>query len=173
MIESSNSITINTAQLRGGAEQVSSAQSLMSKISTQPVSDAPKAPYISPYIALDYNYDRAVLQIRDSETGDVVQQFPTESRLAELRRSQQALEIESLRSVVPDAAPVQDRSQNIDALSAAESNIAPQVNIASVQESSVSSAPKSAPPAHVAVAALAATSQAGKAPTTTSVSVLA
>lgn len=55
---------------------------------TAPVS-APKAPFISPYIHVDLNFDKAVLQIRDSDTGDVVEQFPSNSRLQQLRRAQE------------------------------------------------------------------------------------
>ncbi|MBI2234624.1 MAG: flagellar protein FlaG [Micavibrio aeruginosavorus] len=46
----------------------------------------PQAPYISPYVHLDVNFDKAVLQIRDSETGDVVRQIPSEPALESARR---------------------------------------------------------------------------------------
>lgn len=48
------------------------------------------APYISLYIKMDTNFDKAVLQIRDSDTGDVVRQIPTESELEAYRRAQTA-----------------------------------------------------------------------------------
>lgn len=40
------------------------------------------APYISPAIHVDINYNKAVIQIRDSETGDVQETIPSESDLA-------------------------------------------------------------------------------------------
>jgi len=59
--------------------------------SSDAVRDAPqfaKAPYISPYISVSQEYDRTVLQIRDSVTGEVTDVIPSESKLeAQLRQS--------------------------------------------------------------------------------------
>lgn len=90
MIESSNSIVVSAGTLRGVVEQVSVARSFASNpVRVQEaasVGELPKAPYISPFISVDMDYNKAVLQIRDSDTGDVVQQFPSESRLAAQQR---------------------------------------------------------------------------------------
>ncbi len=87
MIEAVNSVLSSAPLLRGNAEQVSSAQALdvASGVDTQGAVNVPKAPYISPYISVDLDSNKAVLQIRDSETGDIVQQFPSEHRLRQHR----------------------------------------------------------------------------------------
>ena len=92
MIEAVNSVVSNAPLVRGNAEQVSAARSYAAspEVAAQAVARIPQAPYISPYISLDVNYDRAVLLIRDSETGDVLRQFPSESTLQQVRRSEAA-----------------------------------------------------------------------------------
>jgi hypothetical protein len=74
MIEAVNSVVANAPLIRGNAESAASSRA------AAPIS-APKAPYISPYVHLDVNYDMAVLQIRDSDTGDVVRTIPSEGSL--------------------------------------------------------------------------------------------
>lgn len=71
--------TIANAQASKPVTQVSSGES-PAKVEAS-VSTAPKAPYISPYIALDTSANKAVIQVRDSDTGDVVRQFPSESAI--------------------------------------------------------------------------------------------
>lgn len=89
MIETVNSALANASILRpqdsGTNASAQNAPQTSSSPSEAGVS-VPKAPYISPHIEVDLDYDKAVLQVRDSETGDVVRQFPSESRLQELRR---------------------------------------------------------------------------------------
>lgn len=84
MIEAVNAVIANAPLLRGNAEQVAVANAA-DQIET--VSTAPQAPYISPYIYMDVNLDKAVLQIRDSETGDVLSQFPAKQAYAQQRRA--------------------------------------------------------------------------------------
>lgn len=84
MLEAVTSVLQTAPVARGNADQVSNARSFAAN--PDKIQEAPRAPYISPYIYMDVNYDKAVLQIRDSETGDVVRQFPSETRL----RSQSA-----------------------------------------------------------------------------------
>ncbi len=95
MIEAVNSSVSSSAILRASADQASvqRAQSNPARVqeAAEPLRDAPQVPYISPYIHLDLNYNKAVLQIRDSSTGDVVRQFPSEESL-EVRRLQQLRE---------------------------------------------------------------------------------
>ena len=115
MIEGINSTIANSALVRVSAEQSSS---------TRPSSapkDVPKAPYVSPHIEVDGNSNKAVLQIRDSNTGDVVRQFPSESRLqqlaaqeAEARRLEQSSDSQGAGgSVTSDGvqASISDQSQ--------------------------------------------------------------
>ncbi len=87
MIEAVNSVLSNASSNRVAVEQQSTVRSTAANPArTQEVA---KTPYISPYISIDRNYNKAVLQIRDSETGDVVRQFPTEGQLKAYRTAQQ------------------------------------------------------------------------------------
>lgn len=47
------------------------------------------APYISPKIRLDVDFDRAVLEFRSTETGDIVSQTPSKQQLQAYRKSTQ------------------------------------------------------------------------------------
>lgn len=78
MLEAVNSVLQTTPTLRGQAEKVSSADSFAAN--PDRVQKAVLAPYVSPYVHVDLDYG-AVLQIRDRDTGDVVDQFPSRSRL--------------------------------------------------------------------------------------------
>ncbi len=79
MIEAVNSVISSTPVLRQSAEQVDAARSFAAN--PERLQELPQAPYISPFVHVDLNFDTAVLQIRDSDTGDVVNQFPSESAL--------------------------------------------------------------------------------------------
>ena len=87
MIEAVNSILANAAASRGTVEQQSTARSLSAN--PEKVQEAARVPYVSPYISVDRNFNRAILQIRDSDTGDVVRQFPTEGQLRAYQNAQQ------------------------------------------------------------------------------------
>lgn len=79
MLEAVNSTLQSAPFVRASAEQVSSTESFTANPDrTQKIA---VAPYISPHIYMDVNYNKAVLQIRDSDTGDVLHQFPTETNL--------------------------------------------------------------------------------------------
>lgn len=113
MIEAVNSVVSNASALRGAADQVSAQRALTANPArvqevAQPSPELPQVPYISPYISIDTNYNKAVLQIRDSDTGDVVRQFPSEESL-EVRRLQQLRESRSAE--VQDSAPQPEPQQ--------------------------------------------------------------
>ncbi len=87
MLEAVNSVLSNAPLTKAVVQQ----QSVATSFSANParIQEASlQAPYISLYIKVDTNFDRAVLQIRDSDTGDVVRQIPTESQLEAYRRAQ-------------------------------------------------------------------------------------
>lgn len=88
MIEAVNSVLSNAAYTKSAIEQQSVAQSFAAN--PDRIQVAPQAPYISPYVHMDINFDKAVLQLRDSETGDVVRQIPTEGQLEAYKRAQAA-----------------------------------------------------------------------------------
>ena len=78
MFEAVNSVVSNAPLLRGNSDKISIA-SLAADQNQQAA--APKAPYISPYIFVDPIFDKAVIQIRNSDTGDVLSQFPSKGTL--------------------------------------------------------------------------------------------
>ena len=86
MLEAVNSVISNAPFLRPTAEQASSARIVLDEVSAS----APQAPYVSPYIQVNNDYNTAVLQIRDSDTGDVLTQFPSEQTLATRQRQAEA-----------------------------------------------------------------------------------
>jgi len=88
MIEAVNSVLSNAAVTSRVAEQQSAARSYAAN--PEKVQEVAKTPYISPYISIDRQSNKAVLQIRDSDTGDVVTQYPTEGQLKAYRQAQQA-----------------------------------------------------------------------------------
>lgn len=87
MIEAVNSTLATSSVTRNVAEQLSSARSFAAN--PEKVQEVARAPYVSPYISVDVNFDRAILQIRDSDSGDVLTQYPTESQLRAYQRAQQ------------------------------------------------------------------------------------
>lgn len=96
MIEAVNSTLATSAVTKAVSEQQSSANSFAAN--PERVQRIAQAPYVSPYISVDTNFDRAVLQIRDSDTGDVLNQYPTESQLQAYKRAQSAETQPQLRS---------------------------------------------------------------------------
>ncbi len=80
MIEAVNSVLQNASVVRASVEQTSTADSFVAN--PERVQKAAEAPFIGgPHIFIDVNFDRAVIQIHDSDTGDVVAQFPSQSSL--------------------------------------------------------------------------------------------
>lgn len=93
MIEAVTSAVSNAQLSRGLLEQIDSARIPATELQTSPSDargDLLRAPYISPVVFVDLDYDTAVLQIRDSDTGDVVRQFPTEPSL----RARQSIQVQ-------------------------------------------------------------------------------
>ena len=154
MIEAVNSTIANATTVRGVVEQINSASvpaaANVVPLDTASVPEAPQAPFISPYISVDLEFDKAVLQIRNSETGDVEQQFPTESRLAQI--SQAKIKQEQREPAVRNSAPQPAQAPKLQ-----NSDIVTVQDVTSVQPSNTAS---STPP-QVAVAALSAGAESG------------
>jgi hypothetical protein len=164
MIEGVNALIANAANVR--VEQTSVIRSFAANPGrVQEAASAPQAPYVSPYIHLDLNYDKAVLQIRDGDTGDVVRQYPSESSLESTRRAIAAQQNQQLASEGEDIpAP---RPQQRAATSSAPTP--------TVQQQAPSQGPSTTgvnAEAQVAAAALASTA-AANADTSTAVSITA
>ncbi len=123
---------------------------------------APQAPFVSPYISVDLNFDRAVLQIRDSETGDVEQQFPTQSRLVQLSRSQDTQERLDVRQA--------SQQQSVEPTPQAQQG----PDVVTIQDITSSQASNTSLPApQIAAAALSTGAQSGQTSESAGVSVLA
>ena len=82
MIEAVNSVLASAPLLRQNAEQQSGAQA---SSSPEAVREILKAPYLD-VVRLDVDYDTAVLVLRDSQSGDAVQQIPNEEALIKNKR---------------------------------------------------------------------------------------
>ncbi|MBL3676768.1 MAG: hypothetical protein JKP92_04525 [Alphaproteobacteria bacterium] len=105
VIEAVNS-TIAAAPLLRGLPGMA-GESPQAAASAQPaqvsgVLPTAKAPFVSPVVYVNLNYNRAVWQIRDGETGDVLGQIPSDARLAAQQRTARHLAEES---VVVEASP--------------------------------------------------------------------
>ena len=87
MIEAVNSVLSNSSASRTAVEQTSTVRSTAAN--PQRIQEAAQAPFVSPAISLDRQSSRAIIQIRDSDTGDVVRQFPTEGQLKAYRQAQE------------------------------------------------------------------------------------
>lgn len=90
MIEAVNSVLSNAPLTKAVIDQQSVARSFAAN-PTRIQESSTVAPYISLYIKVDTNFDKAILQIRDSDTGDVVRQIPSETQLEAYRRAQQVV----------------------------------------------------------------------------------
>ena len=133
MLEAVNSVLSNASYTRAAAEQ----QSVVNSYAANParVQQAPlQAPYISLYIKVDNNFDRAILQIRDNHTGDVVRQIPTESQLEAYRRAQTSNAVRA--RTAEDDVPVVIRKYQ-----GGEANAAPVSNFHSTSSSLSPSSP--------------------------------
>ncbi|PCI56041.1 MAG: hypothetical protein COB36_04410 [Alphaproteobacteria bacterium] len=155
------------------------AQALRSNVGSVPppatVREVPKAPYISPHISIDLAHNKAVLEIRDRDTGDVTQQFPTKSRLVQLSQAQARVDQQQIvrNADIPDAPPPRQEaavaSTPVPVSTIQSSDI---VTVQDVTSSTSANVSQSTPQA--AAAALSASAQAAQ-PSTSSagVSVLA
>ena len=80
MLEAVNSVLQTAPFVRGNSDQISTVDSYAAN-PDRVQHAAPQAPYVSPYIYVDVNYDKAVIQLRNGDTGDVEDQFPSEAAL--------------------------------------------------------------------------------------------
>lgn len=101
MIEAVNSAVANASLLRTNGDQSQQAR-LSSFASSSNTEDGVKlqlAPYVSPFIEMDVTFNKAVLQIRDSSTGAVQRQFPSETTMR-ARAAQAEIETQSVRQLI-------------------------------------------------------------------------
>lgn len=161
MLEAVNSVLSNASYTRAAAEQQSVVNSYaanperVQQVSTQ-------APYISLYIKVDTNFDRAILQIRDSDTGNVVRQIPTESQLEAYRRAQTSNAVRARTAKEDAPVVVREQAESVEVKTSPvpqTSNSAPAPSSTPAPQQTATSTPSPAPQ----------TTQQSSAPTTTSV----
>lgn len=104
MLEAVNSVLQTAPLARANAEQASVVDSFAAN-PERVQRAAPQAPYISPYIFLDVNYDKAVIQLRNGDTGDVEDQFPSEAALQAAARQAARRQVTTEQQVAAQAAP--------------------------------------------------------------------
>lgn len=110
MIEAANIAQQVSAATRQVAEQNTAVRDVAVEIDT--VRQGPRAPFISPAITVDVDTNIALLQIRDSETGEVERTIPSETTL-DLRAADRARQAEFLsRSVSANETTAQVTQQN-------------------------------------------------------------
>ncbi len=112
MIEAVNSVVSNAPLIRIVADQVATSRSFAGDaLAVESVARGPVAPYISPHISVDPVFDAAVLQLRDSDTGDVVEQFPSDKALLQRAHREQAeAEAEAVHRSAGNVSPVVGQS---------------------------------------------------------------
>lgn len=86
MIEAITSSALSAAA-RTETDKVSSLRSV--NASTRNAAQYVSAPYYSPYIIVSGDSNKAILAIRDNDTGTVTQQYPSEAQIKAYQRSQQ------------------------------------------------------------------------------------
>jgi hypothetical protein len=132
MLEAVHAVLQSAPAVRPQAEQVSTAESFAANPDRVQKAPPLQAPYVSPYIFVDVALNKAVTQIRNGETGDVVGQFPTEASLrARASAAQQAeapapqaaalaREVDSAQAFVQNTAPppVERGSTNVSSAAA-------------------------------------------------------
>ena len=163
MIEAVNSVVSNAQTARNAVASSQATSGVSAQIQAQEaVNTAPRAPFISPYVAFDTNFDTAVIQIRDSATGDVLRQIPTEKslelrQLVNARREAQSASRQRLEDAIQSAPSPQTSAPSPSQTAASQQNSTPAPTIqAQAQAVSPSNTNTSAGAAQVAVAALSA-----------------
>ena len=138
MLEAVNSVLSNNSSTRASAEQVSTVRSFAAN--PERIQEAAR-PSITRTITIDNNINRAILEIRDNNSGDVVRQFPTEGQLKAYQTAQQfaasresrqnQVETQQVSSPAPASATTQAPVQA--SAPAPEAPVAPSIQTASVQ----------------------------------------
>lgn len=146
MIEAVNSSLQNAALLRASAEQSGNAD--VFSANPAPAQKIARAPSLSIYV--DVNYDTAVLQYRNAETRDVIDQIPSETLLQSRARD------EARRAAIQQEA-AQPRSERAPTQQAETSVPTPQTQTADAP------APRTSAPTQQQIAAFASAASAGNA----------
>lgn len=151
MIEAVNSSLQNAALLRANAEQSSAAEAFAANPAR--VQKVARAPSMSIYVDIDY--DTAVLQFRNAETRDVVDQIPSETLL-------QARARDEARQAEVQAQASRPRSQ-VEEIKTATTTAADTATPQSTQTVDAAPAPRTSAPTQQQIAAFTSAANAGNA----------
>lgn len=136
MIESVSTSYVQGASLRVNP-QVASAYAVSSTSSADVTGDLPRGTRL--YVRLDSSAQRAILEVRSSETGEVVKQYPSEAQMRAFQRAASLKEGQD-KARAEAAAEVQarqDAAADAAATAQAAQPSSPQSNVAVSQPSPV------------------------------------
>ncbi len=102
MLEAVNSVLSNASATRVSAEQVSTVRSYAAN--PEKIQETAR-PSKTTTITIDNTINRAILEVRDNSSGDIVRQFPTEGQLKAYRLAQQLDTSKESREAPPPQAP--------------------------------------------------------------------
>ena len=159
MIEAVNSLISNASVLRSSVVQSTEAQVVNEQVLANEAPELQLAPFVSPFISTNNQFSEAVIQIRDSDTGDVLTQFPSEPAL----RSRQAAQALENQTVVEEVA-TQGPSTPEDASTAVNT-----VQTVVIAQSTPAAQSQGSGEAQAAIAALSTGAQSGQLASTASV----
>lgn len=111
MLEAVNSVLQTAPFVRPQAEQTAPVNSFAAN-PERVQQAAPQAPFVSPYIFVNVNFDKAVIQLRNGETGDVEDQFPSDAALEARARQAAVREATQQAAAQQSAAPPARRPQS-------------------------------------------------------------
>lgn len=119
MIEAVNSALAAGTAVKGAQESVSPARSYAANPGK--VQEAAIAPYLSTKIRMDNDFDKAVLEFRSTETGDVLSQTPSKQQLQAYRKSTTDATIDvadarGAQTAPADTAPTPDNTDTTTAV---------------------------------------------------------
>jgi hypothetical protein len=117
MIEGVNASIVSASLVRPAVDQVERVASYAANPSQ--VQRIAQPPYLSLYIAMNYTIDKAVLQIRDAESAEVLSQIPSDAQIKAYRKA--AVQQPAIFEAKADA--IEGRQAEIDPVVAAEAEV--------------------------------------------------
>ncbi|MGB1077467.1 MAG: hypothetical protein ACPG05_04095 [Bdellovibrionales bacterium] len=110
MLEAVNSVVSNAPLLKAATPQVS--QPVAKSVSRSDYINVESTNFTSRFVSLDETSRRAVLQIRDSSTGESLRQFPTESQIRAYLQAQSTAEtVKATESGKTPPSPTEQKAQ--------------------------------------------------------------
>lgn len=121
MVASISSIAQNAQVLRSAAESQQEQQPRIQPVESAP--QAPQAPFISPVVSVDTEFGTPVILLRDSDSGEVVTQIPSEPALQAQRRIEAQSEAARERAAELEANTQDIQARNAENNSGGQSSV--------------------------------------------------